>query len=192
MDKNDKELIIGYRYKLIDIYHTLGNNEEYHQQLWMLVTKDNIGNIDDYNELKSLYTTDEWLQVREDIFNILSKRLYVDKLYKEEGLYDRLLEYVANYDGLQALYNYEADLKDQYPYELLQKYTIELNKMASLGGNRSKYRGWIRILRRMLKIDGGEAVVQQIVDDWKVRYRNRPALLDELNQLQGALYGLGR
>lgn len=172
-----------YRHQLKDIYHTLGNDEKYKEQLWFLVTKDNIGNIDDYNELKSLYTDDGWLHVREEIFDILSNKLYVDKLYKEECLYDRLLDFVMNYDGLDALYNYEADLKNQYPHELLQKYTYELNKMAALGGNRSKYKRWVRILRRMLEIDGGEKVIQEIICNWKEKYQNRPALMDELKRL---------
>ncbi|MCD7808339.1 MAG: hypothetical protein LUH02_03275 [Erysipelotrichaceae bacterium] len=183
LDRKYNGLVNDHYHQLKDIYYLQGDIEAYKNQLWLLITRYDMGNMDDYKELKSLYNSNEWLYIREDIFDILSKHSYVDKFYKEEGLYDRLLDFVVNSDGLNPLYNYEDDLKDKYPKELLQKYTIELNKMAYIGGKRSKYRNWVKILRKMLKIDGGEEAVKQIVDDWKVKYRNRPALLEELNRL---------
>ena len=39
----------------------------------------------------------------------------MEKLYKEEKLYDRLLVYVLNSPGLYALQEYEKVLKKEYP-----------------------------------------------------------------------------
>ena len=55
----------------------------------------------------------------------------MDHLYKEGKLYDRLLDYVLKSPGLNYVFKYENILKDDYFQELLQKYTEELNKMAT-------------------------------------------------------------
>lgn len=183
LDKDDKELVIGYRYKLKDIYHTLGNNEEYKNQLMLLVTIDNPGNVEDFKELKALYDEAEWKDIREDILMILPDHCGIDKLYKEEKLYDRLLNIVINEEGLYKVFEFEDVLKDEYPQELLDKYRKELNKMAYRSATRDKYRTWVQYLRRMKDINGGEKVAQEIVDDWKVKYKNRPALMEELKRL---------
>ncbi|MCD7892921.1 MAG: hypothetical protein LUG60_04385 [Erysipelotrichaceae bacterium] len=175
--------VTDYRHQLKDIYHIIGNNEEYKKQLMLLVTINNPGDVDDFKELKALYDEKEWLEVREDIFMILSDDCHIDKLYKEEKLYNRLLDIVLNDEGLDMVFKYEDVLKDKYSKELLEKYTKELNEMAYYSASRDRYRQWVQYLRRMKKIDGGEKVAQQIADDWKVRYKNRPAMMDELGKL---------
>ncbi|MCD7892922.1 MAG: hypothetical protein LUG60_04390 [Erysipelotrichaceae bacterium] len=191
LDKYNQKLVASYHHQLKDIYQLLGSIEEYKQQLKLLI-KFNPNNLDDYRELKSLYTQEAWNEIREDIFLELSDSDYIAVVYKEEGLYDRLLKYVIDREGLVALENYEEDLKDKYPKQLLRKYTRELNVMVQSCRSRRDYRNLIDIMKRMLQIRGGSIAVFELINDWKVRYKNRYALLEELNQLQGVLYGLGK
>ena len=157
--------------------------EAYKQQLWHLITKDNPGNIESFKELKTLYSNEEWEKIREEIFSGLPKYAHVDQLYKEEKLYDRLLEYVLSTEGLYALREYEKELKDYYPEEVLQKYADEVNRMATHTADRRRYQEWVAILRRMSKIKGGKEKVCEIVEHWRFAYRNRPAMMDELRKL---------
>lgn len=80
--------------KLKELYKQTNNYQGYMEQLWQLVTKDNPGNLDIFKELKSLYSEDEWLDIREKIFALLQENAQIAHLYKYEKLYDRLLEYV--------------------------------------------------------------------------------------------------
>lgn len=183
LDKYYRGLVCEYGIMKKDIYLLQGNREAYIKQLWKLVLEHDTVNLDWYRELKEQYTADEWLVKREEIFKKLSKKTYIDKLYMEEKLYDRLLTYALDCSGLHILQEYEDILKAQYPKQLLDKYKYELNEMALHTSNRQNYAYLVSLLRRMKQINGGLDVVEQIVADWKAKYRNRPAMMDELKKL---------
>ena len=105
------------------------------------------------------------------------------KLYELEELYDRLINIILNSNGLYMLIEYEKILKDIYPKELLNKYENTIKAMAINTSGRAHYREIVSILRRMKKYPKGKEKVSEIVSDWRLRYRNRPAMMDELNKL---------
>ncbi len=183
MDKQYAGLVFGYSEKKKEIFRLQGNKEAYIEELWKLVLNYKAGNLDLYKELKKQYTAEEWLLKREEIFKKLPTYAHVERLYKEEKLYDRLLEYVLGSTGLYALQEYENVLKKEYPEQILNKYVCEVNKMASHTGDRKHYASLVSLLRRMQKMNGGKKLVDEIVTEWKVKYRNRPAMMDELRKL---------
>ena len=183
LDKAYRGLVSEYNKKKKEIYLLQGNKKAYINQLWELVLEHEAGNLDLYKELKKQYTTEEWSVRREEIFKRLPTYAHIDRLYKEEKLYDRLLEYVLQSNGLYALQEYENVLKKDYPEQLLIKYTTEVNKMAAYTSNRKNYKNLVSLLRRMQKMKGGSKVVEEISEQWRMKYRNRPAMMDELNKL---------
>lgn len=183
LDHNSPGYIHDYRLKLKEIYQSTGDQEAYRQQLWILVTEDAAGNLKLYRELKKLYSVEEWEKVREEIFAKISPHTDLDPFYKEEELYDRLLECVLISQGVYTLQAYEEDLKDKYPDKLLQKYETELNRMASRTADRRRYQEWVEILRGMKKIPGGEEKMREIAERWRTLYRNRRAMMEELRKL---------
>ncbi len=182
MDAGMPGLARQFSIRLKEVYHISGRQEEYKQQLWQLVTKDNAGSLEDFREFKSLYTEQEWAQVREKLFSALPAGAHVEQFYQEEALYDRLLDFVLQAKGLYAVQQYEGVLKKHYPQQLLQKYADELKEMASLAADRRRYQEWASMLRRMLQIEGGQEKVSEIVEEWRVLYKNRPAMMEELKQ----------
>lgn len=183
MDKAYRGLIAEYSKKKKDIFLLQGDKNAYIGQLWKLILEDEAGSLDIYRELKKQYTIEEWTDKREELFKKLPKYAHIDQLYKEEKLYDRLLEFVMQSTGLYTLQQYENVLKKEYPEQLLQKYRTEVNNMAIHTGDRRKYRQLVAILRKMKKIRGGSKIVEDIVAEWKDHYRNRPAMMDELSRL---------
>lgn len=183
LDKQYRGFIIEYNKKKKEIYLLQGNRSAYIEQLWKLVLEYEAGNLDLYRELKKQYTADEWFVKREEIFKKLPTYAHVEQLYKEEKLYDRLLIYVLNSPGLYALQEYEKVLKKEYPEEILNKYKNEVNKMAVRTSDRRNYAYLVSLLRKMKQIKGGSKLVEQIVDDWKAKYKNRPAMMEELRKL---------
>ena len=91
--------------------------------------------------------------------------------------------YVVNSPGLHALQEYENVLKKEYPEQILDKYRNEVNKMAVHTSNRKHYSYMVSLLRKMQQMKGGTKLVEQIATDWKVKYNNRPAMMDELRKL---------
>ena len=183
LDKEYRGLVSEYSEKKKDIYLLQGNKNAYIKQLWKLVLEHKAGELEVYRELKGQYTPEEWLVEREEIFRKLPTYANVEKLYMEEKMYDRLLAYVLNCPGLYALQEYENILKKEYPEQVLNKYQNEVNKMAVHTSDRKHYSSLVSLLRRMQKIKGGSKVVEQIVTEWKVKYKNRPAMMDEIRKL---------
>lgn len=183
LDKQYRGLILEYSEKKKEIYLLQGNRSAYIEQLWKLVLEHDPGNLELYRELKKQYTADEWLVKREEIFGKLPEYAHVERLYKEEKLYDRLLVYVLNSPGLYALQEYEKVLKKDYPEQILNKYKDEVSKMAVHTSNRKNYTQLVSLLRKMQQMKGGSKLVEQIVSEWKIKYKNRPAMMDELRKL---------
>lgn len=183
LDKQYRGLISEYSEKKKEIYLLQGNKSAYIEQLWKLVLEHEAGDLELYRELKKQYTADEWLVKREEIFGKLPAYAHVEKLYKEEKLYDRLLVYVLNSPGLYALQEYEKVLKKEYPEQMLNKYKDEVSKMAVHTSDRKNYTHLVSLLRKMQQIKGGSKLVEQIVAEWKIKYKNRPAMMDELRKL---------
>ena len=183
LDKQYRGLISEYSEKKKEIYRLLGNKNAYLEQLWKLVLEHEPGDLELYRELKKQYSTEEWLVKREEVFKKLPAYANVERLYKEEKLYDRLLVYVLSSPGLYALQEYESVLKKEYPKQILDKYKDEVNKMAVHTSDRKHYSYLVSLLRKMQDIKGGIKLVEIIVGEWKVKYRNRPAMMDELRKL---------
>lgn len=183
LDKAYRGQVLEYNQKKKEIYRLQGNKSAYIEQLWKLVLEQSAGDLDIYKELKAQYSEKEWLIKREELFKKLSANAHIDRLYKEEKLYDRLLAYVLKSSGLYAVQSYENVLKKEYPKQILSKYQGEVNKMASCTGNRKHYADLVALLRRMKRIKGGSEIVETIVEEWKIKYRNRPAMMDELSKL---------
>ena len=183
LDKQYRGLISEYSEKKKEIYLLQGNKSAYIEQLWQLVLEHEAGDLDLYRELKKQYTEDEWFIKREEIFKKLPAYAHVERLYKEEKLYDRLLAYVLNSPGLYAMQEYEKVLKKEYPEQILGKYKDEVNKMAMHTSDRKHYAHLVSLLRKMQHMKGGVKLVEEIVTEWKAKYKNRPAMMDELRKL---------
>ena len=183
LDKAYRGQVLEYNQKKKEIYRLQGNKSAYIEQLWKLVLEQSAGDLDIYKELKAQYSEKEWLIKREELFKKLPANAHIDRLYKEEKLYDRLLAYVLKSSGLYAVQSYENVLKKEYQKQILSKYQDEVNKMASCTGNRKHYADLVALLRRMKQIKGGSEIVETIVEEWKIKYRNRPAMMDELSKL---------
>lgn len=183
LDKAYRGQVLEYNQRKKEIYRLQGNKSAYIEQLWKLVLEQSAGDLDIYKELKAQYSEKEWLIKREELFKKLPPNAHIDRLYKEEKLYDRLLAYVLKSSGLYAVQSYENVLKKEYPKQILSKYQGEVNKMASCTGNRKHYADLVALLRRMKRIKGGSEIVETIVEEWKIKYRNRPAMMDELSKL---------
>lgn len=186
LDREYRGLVIDYQGRKKELYRLTGDREAYVAQLWKLVLEDKAGDLELYRELKKQYSGEEWVMKREELFQKLPSYASGDKLYREEGLYDRLLAFVLERPGFSALQEYAGVLKKDYSEQLVQKYREELEKMAAFTGDRRKYQQLTSLLRELKKLSGGSQAAVEIADGWKVRYRNRPAMMDELRKWERA------
>lgn len=179
LDSDYEGLIIDYKKQKKDIYRILHNKEAYLEQLWELILKDDKYNLEIYKELKKQYSINEWVKLREKIFKNGDEKL-MHQFYFEDQLYDRLMKVILSSYGLILLQNYESYLLKNYPTQILEKYYDEVEKMAKMPSDRKQYKSIVYLLKHMKTIENGHEVVNKIVDDWKERYKNRRAMMEEL------------
>lgn len=139
IDKDFPGLVREYRNQLKKLYKLTNKIDEYKQQLWLLVTKDDCNNLEQFRELKNLYSVTEWETVREKVFENMPKQYNFAALYNEEKLYDRLLKIILD-GSMYYLTEYDKTLLKLYPNEILDKYEVEINKLAQTTASRKEYK----------------------------------------------------
>ena len=84
---------------------------------------------------------------------------------------------------LSIFKKYEKKLKELYPDRCLKLLVKSASELAEDGRRREDYRRLVRIIKWMLKYPGGDKKVENIVYDLLAKYRQRPALIEELEAL---------
>ena len=166
-----------------DIYKKQGDIKAYREELKNLILFFNDTNLEDYVELRSLFSDKEWIKERDSIIEQLTPGRFLCVILETEQLYEQLLDVLLRSDDKYLLHQYTDLLSEKYPEQLLQIYRENVEKQAESKGSRQHYRQIVEDLRVMKSINGGDKVVDEITKKWKVQYRNRSAMMDELNRV---------
>lgn len=164
-----------------DIYKKQGNIKAYREELKNLILFFNDTNLEDYVELRSLFSDKEWIKERDSIIEQLTPGRFLCEILETEQLYEQLLDVLLRSDDKYLLHQYTDLLSEKYPERLLQIYRENVEKQAESTGSRKHYYQIVEELRIMKSITGGGKIVDEIIKKWKVQYKNRSAMLDELN-----------
>jgi len=73
-------------------------------------------------------------------------------------------------------------LAPKFSDQLVAKYSRTVQKMAEKTGDRKHYRELAAILNEMTDYPSGYAEATRIVQEWRVKYVRRPAMMDELRR----------
>lgn len=166
-----------------DIYKKQGNTKAYREELKNLILFFNDTNIDDYIELRSHYNDKEWITERDSLIEQLTPGRFLCEILETEQLYGQLFDVILVSKNRDLLHQYTHVLNDEYPEKLLQLYREIVEKQAESTGSRKHYYQIVEELRIMKSITGGDKVVDEIIKKWKIQYKNRSAMLDELNRV---------
>ena len=166
-----------------DIYKKQGNTKAYREELKNLILFFNDTNIEDYIELRSHYSDKEWIKERDSIIEQLTPGRFLCEILETEQLYEQLLDAILRSDDKYLLHQFTDILSKKYPEQLLQVYRESVEKQAESTGSRKHYYQIVEELKIMKSISGGDKVVDEIIKKWRVQYKNRSAMMDELSQL---------
>lgn len=166
-----------------DIYKKQGNIKAYREELKNLILFFNDTNLEDYVELRSLFSDKEWIKERDSIIEQLTPGRFLCEILETEQLYGQLFDVILRSNNRDLLHQYTHVLNDEYPEKLIQLYREFVEKQAESTGSRKHYYQIAEELRIMKSITGGDKVVDEIIKKWKVQYKNRSAMLDELNRV---------
>ncbi len=108
---------------------------------------------------------------------------YPDKIlaqiFIEEQYWNRLLQLVENSD-LSGLQTYEQHLKPRYPEELCNLFVQRVIKYADRNMGRHHYQKVAEILKKIRKYPGGNNAVDKLLAEFKLKYKARRAMMEEL------------
>ena len=174
---------VDYHMQLKDAFAELGWKDEYRKKLWEIVTAIAPADLGIYHEYRDLFEPEDWPEERERLFATLPKGAGLAALYADEGLHDRLMALVLEKDSFYLMRAHETELIERYPDQVLDMYAREINRAARNTADRATYQQWVQTLQHMREMPGGEKVVEEIVAAWRVQYKRRSAMMDELNAL---------
>lgn len=174
-----------YRELLIEVYRNTGH-AEYLQELYNYLSNSKWTKINYYNELKAAYTDKEWQQIREYLYRSYEGNPEVIYYYAEDGLYDRILEGI---EESQFHFGWFKELKDNllaYDKErTLRIYERFVNSMAMEANNRKQYNKVMTYLKNIKEIQGNLPIAERIASQWRILFKKRTAMMDELEKVMG-------
>lgn len=178
-----------YASKLSDIYQKENMMKEYKDILYQLLFEYDKYDIDIYKKIKHLYSKQDWLKERENIINkILNESkgyLYFTDLLNiciEEKKYDYIYNMVKDKD-MSTIMRYEQYLLPKYNKELISIYVKCCKSFASKAFNRNMYRELARDMLHIKKMQNSENEYTKLLEEMREKYRNKPAMQDELSQV---------
>jgi hypothetical protein len=147
------------------------------------------GNFDHYQALKQAIPASEWPATVEELIREGSKqspyfyRRTVTEIYVREQMWNRLLE-AAQREGSRLIDGYREHLEPRFPDEVCDIYERIVFAMLERTSDRMTYRDAAGYLRRMQRL-GQRERVDEIVDLMVGTYKNRRAMIEELNGVRG-------
>lgn len=178
-----------WREQLLSIYEEVHDITKVIEMCRLLFIHTN-GSLDYYHKLKSLISSTDW---KEYLSTLLQETTFFDywgsgnnkaEIYIEEKEYDKLFSFLSTveYRRLDALVQYASHLNVTHSSEILSLFTDDLRVYAEKNLGRNHYEYIARVLRAMRKLNGGKDTVKQLVEEFRVLYKRRPAMMQELGE----------
>lgn len=177
-DCDSPGLVAQYSARLMDLYEQQGKQDELLAELEYHVFTLSSGGMEMLDRLKKTCTPMQWIGYRERYLS--GRNRHRLELMESEGLWDRLMEAVAAAKQLSVLDRYESALKQRYPDAVLEAYVNTLEKEAAEVSGRKRYQELANYLKKLVRYPGGEGRIAQLTQDWRLRYRRRRAMMEEL------------
>lgn len=147
------------------------------------------GDLTYYRKLKKYVAKEKW----KTFLNAMMKQTKFIKyylggqcneadIYAEEEDYESLLNLLSDtsHRSIEALLHYAHYLTEIYSDEILQLLHENICKYAEENVGRNHYEYIARILKETKKLKGGKALVQEIVEEFRVTYKRRPSMMEVL------------
>ncbi len=148
------------------------------------------GEFDYYDKFKKTCSQKDWEAEVKKLLKELNKaknsrasNLYtIAEIFIKEEQWPELLDLVRRNLSMQTMNFYHKHLAKHFPDDLIVIYEQLCRKELIQAIGRAHYQEVCRMLRRMKKLGAGEKV-NELVDEFRITYKNRRALLDELDQV---------
>jgi len=141
----------------------------------------------DYKIYKSTFSAEEWTTEFEKLYQHYDKNRYlrhnIPKLLAAEDLMEKLLGYCETNLSIEIMEGYYNYISKKYPQKTLELFKRAIDSYAEKNVGDKHYDAVCRWLKTMRKINGGEHVVRQMIDNYLIIYKRRPNMVKLLKRL---------
>jgi hypothetical protein len=103
-------------------------------------------------------------------------------LYVEEKMKDELYKMVEKSPMINTLMSYSKHLKDNYSDKLLKLFKSAIEWYIGQNTGRKAYRTASEYLKEMTRLNGGNEMLRAMINNFKIQYKNRPAMMEEFKK----------
>jgi hypothetical protein len=145
-----------------------------------------------FNIYKSAFSAEEWKDEFEKLYSHYDKQgkswynsynSNIPDLLAAENLTERLLEYINSHLTAEIMEKYYSYFAEKYPEKTLKMFRNAVDFYAEKNVGEKYYDYVCKLLKLMRKIDGGNVIVSQMIDNYKITYKRRPKMMELLNKV---------
>ena len=186
-EENHPELEIQWVEMKLNIYEIQKDDKKIIDTCCALFIAKN-GRKEYYEKLKEYIPGNEW---RTFLYNLIASLQYkgeeIADIYEIEQEYDDLQKWIMaeSYGRIRNVLNYGPRMPQEYHSALLKTFILDIKNYAAdkYNINRRCYDEIAQWLHEAKKLVGGKLVVKSIVEEFRVLYKRRSAMMEELHGL---------
>lgn len=184
MDAEYPNQVQKYSKQLIDLYDKIGEKENYRMELLYQLENYYQSDLQYFLALKAEINQEEkWEETVNRIISLNRDQHFVCKIFNEEKRYQELMNKIEKNDNIYLLNEYENNLKNVLPDSVIAFYEKYVLREVRRVSDRKSYRHLMQYLQKLSKCPGGKAVASRIATQWRIEYKRRSAMMDELEKI---------
>lgn len=181
MDTEYPEKIKKYSLQLISLYKESGKEDEYREELIFQLLHCYQSDLSCYNELKACISSEaEWDRLTNLIINASKNIYFTCDVLNQEKRYEQLMQIIERENSVNLQDKYEKQLRKTHSERMLRIYANYIIPEMDHANCRKHYRQLVQYLKKMVKCENGKAEAESIARKWRMEYKRRTALMDEL------------
>lgn len=170
--------------RLIELLLESGNQVEYRTELRRYILQHTY-DFDQYLNYKKLFKQNEWKTEFASLINELKTKQHKIPIewYAEENQFDMVMDEIERQKSIDNIEEYSKELKKLYPERCLKLLKEHAQQMAENSSTRLHYQELARFMKFMKAFKGGNKIVTEMISEYRITYKRRPAMMEELNKV---------
>ncbi|MCI6006175.1 MAG: SWIM zinc finger family protein [Blautia sp.] len=183
LDQKYPEQLKKYSKILIELYEKTGNIDLLKDELISQITAYLQNDLEYVLQLKkAVKDAKEWETLINLFIEKAKSKEFKCKLLASENRLAELLAIILDNNGIFLMEQYETILKKNYSEKIIAFYSEYVLKEADRVSDRNGYKRLMVYLKKIFSCENGKSAAIQIADQWRIQYKRRPAMMDEMRK----------
>ena len=182
LDKGDDFRVCGYSQKLITIYQQTGQTEPLREELRFQIFNCVQRDLTYIKLYREIVPSGEWPGLLDTLLCHPTTRTLKYELLAFGEQYELLFLSIVQEGSFHRMRQYADILCQWSPEQVRDTYVRMLDGVMFRASDRNMYRETIGYLQRVQQFPDGAEAAKQLADSWRVQFRRRKAMLDELHK----------